>query len=52
MQKKSFSNRCYNCLKRMQIEPEQDIVKCPNCGQEWRVTWVTPETPHIRGKKI
>jgi len=23
--------------------------KCPNCGFEWRISWLDPEFPRIRG---
>lgn len=30
----------------------QGEIQCPHCGQEWRITWVTPEVAKIRGKVL
>lgn len=49
-QKVRHEVRCFVCLKRMELAPEQKTVECPHCGQAWRITWVTPTMPKIRGR--
>jgi len=43
--------RCHNpsCMGRIQPAAGQDHVKCPTCGSEWRIFWVNPTLPRIRG---
>ncbi len=43
--------RCHNpsCMGRLQPEPGQRQVKCPECGMEFRVHWMRPDFPRIRG---
>ncbi|MCK5059112.1 MAG: hypothetical protein KAT34_20860 [Candidatus Aminicenantes bacterium] len=43
--------RCHNpsCMGRILPEPGQDQVKCPECGMEFRVAWLKPDFPRIRG---
>lgn len=43
--------RCHNpsCLGRIQPEPGAKQVKCPRCGMEYRLYWVNPQFPRIRG---
>ena len=43
--------RCHNpsCMGRMQPTPGQKRVKCPECDMEYRVAWVKPDFPRIRG---
>ena len=43
--------RCHNpsCMGRLQPDPREDHVKCPNCGMEFRVSWIRPDFPRIRG---
>jgi len=43
--------RCHNpsCMDRIQPEPGADRVKCPRCGMEYRLYWVNPHLPRIRG---
>ena len=43
--------RCHNpsCMGRLQPEPGQNQVKCPECGMEYRVHWIRPDFPRIRG---
>lgn len=43
--------RCHNpsCLERIQPEPGAERVKCPRCGMEYRLYWVNPKFPRIRG---
>jgi predicted RNA-binding Zn-ribbon protein involved in translation (DUF1610 family) len=43
--------RCHNpsCMGRLQPEAGQDKVRCPECGMEFRVAWIRPDFPRIRG---
>ena len=43
--------RCHNpsCMGRLQPEPGEGHVKCPKCGLEFRVAWIRPGFPRIRG---
>ncbi|HUU41293.1 MAG TPA: hypothetical protein VMW42_10145 [Desulfatiglandales bacterium] len=43
--------RCHNpsCMGRLQPGPEEKHVKCPACGMEFRVHWIRPDFPRIRG---
>lgn len=43
--------RCHNpsCMGRLQPNPEEKHVKCPSCGMEFRVAWIRPDFPRIRG---
>ena len=43
--------RCHNpsCMGRLQPEAGQAQVKCPECGMEFRVYWIRPDFPRIRG---
>jgi hypothetical protein len=43
--------RCHNptCMERIQPEKRAKTAKCPTCGMEYRVHWVTPTLPRIRG---
>ncbi len=43
--------RCHNpsCMGRLQPNPGQKQVKCPECGMEFRVSWIRPDFPRIRG---
>ncbi|MCK4835273.1 MAG: hypothetical protein KAT17_01480 [Candidatus Aminicenantes bacterium] len=43
--------RCHNpsCMGRMQPKPGDKTVKCPECGLEFRVSWIKPDFPRIRG---
>ncbi len=43
--------RCHNpsCMGRIQPEPGARRVKCPTCGMEYRLYWVNPTLPRIRG---
>lgn len=43
--------RCHNpsCMGRMQPTPGQKQVRCPECGMEFRVAWIKPDFPRIRG---
>jgi predicted RNA-binding Zn-ribbon protein involved in translation (DUF1610 family) len=43
--------RCHNpsCMGRLQPNPREGHVKCPSCGMEFRVSWIRPDFPRIRG---
>ena len=43
--------RCHNpsCMERIQPEKGHKTAKCPTCGMEYRVHWVNPTLPRIRG---
>jgi len=43
--------RCHNpsCMARISVEPGATQCKCPICGLEWRVSWIAPDFPRIRG---
>jgi AcrR family transcriptional regulator len=41
--------RCLNCFTRFVPEPGADRALCPQCRIEWRLSWLTPEAPKIRG---
>ena len=43
--------RCHNpsCMGRLQPKAGEKHVKCPACGMEYRVAWIRPDFPRIRG---
>lgn len=43
--------RCHNpsCMGRLQPKAGQKTVTCPVCGMEFRVHWIRPDFPRIRG---
>jgi hypothetical protein len=43
--------RCHNpsCMGRLQPKTGETQVKCPGCGMEFRVHWIRPDFPRIRG---
>jgi LSD1 subclass zinc finger protein len=41
--------RCHNCMTRIAPPAGAKQVKCENCGFEWRVSWLGPTFPRIRG---
>ena len=43
--------RCHNpsCMGRLQPAPGDKTAKCPTCGMEFRLAWVRPDFPRIRG---
>ena len=43
--------RCHNpsCMGRLQPTSGQQQIKCPECGMEFRVAWIQPDFPRIRG---
>lgn len=43
--------RCHNpsCMARIHPQPGEDRVKCSGCGMEFRVAWIRPDFPRIRG---
>lgn len=43
--------RCHNpsCMERLEPSPGADQIKCAICGMEYRIYWVRPDLPRIRG---
>lgn len=43
--------RCHNpsCTSRITPEPGANSTKCSICGSEWRIFWIRPGFPRIRG---
>ena len=43
--------RCQNpsCMGRLQPKAGDKHVKCPSCKMEFRVAWIKPDFPRIRG---
>lgn len=43
--------RCHNpsCMGRLTPEPGEGQVECPECGMQFRVHWIRPDFPRIRG---
>ncbi|MFH1974892.1 MAG: hypothetical protein ABIJ52_04930 [Pseudomonadota bacterium] len=43
--------RCHNpsCMERLEPSPGTDHIKCATCGMEYRIFWVRPDLPRIRG---
>lgn len=41
--------RCCNCFYRIPVPPRAERASCPKCGIEYRLAWVDPEQPLIRG---
>ncbi|MFC1919061.1 hypothetical protein ACFLWW_03725 [Chloroflexota bacterium] len=41
--------RCMNCMERIEPPKGSAIYKCPRCGFEWRISWLWPDFPRIRG---
>lgn len=43
--------RCHNpsCMGRLQPQAGEKQVMCPECGMEYRVYWIRPDFPRIRG---
>lgn len=43
--------RCHNpsCMGRMEPAPGSQQITCPTCGMTYRLFWITPELPRIRG---
>jgi hypothetical protein len=43
--------RCHNpsCMGRLTPEKGAEHVKCPVCKLEFRVAWIRPDFPRIRG---
>jgi hypothetical protein len=36
-------------MERIEPPAGADHVKCPTCGMEYRIFWVNPNLPRIRG---
>ena len=43
------SIRCLNCFARFIPVPGADQAICPNCRITWRISWLRPKAPKIRG---
>jgi len=43
--------RCHNpsCMGRLIPEPGIKEIQCPTCGMAYRIYWVNPQLPRIRG---
>ena len=43
--------RCHNpsCMGRIEVERGAKQCKCSECGLEFRVSWIRPDFPRIRG---
>jgi hypothetical protein len=41
--------RCLNCLERVRVPPRAERITCPVCEWEWRIAWVNPDLPKVRG---
>ena len=43
--------RCHiaSCMARISVEAGATQCKCGTCGLEWRVSWIGPSFPRIRG---
>ena len=43
--------RCHNpsCMERIVPEQGAEHAKCATCGMEFRIFWVNPKLPRIRG---
>ena len=43
--------RCHNpsCMGRLEPKSGDKTIKCPQCGMEFRVAWIKPDFPRIRG---
>jgi hypothetical protein len=50
--KRTFGKvRCHNpsCMGRLEPSAGDQQIKCPTCGMEYRLFWVSPTLPRIRG---
>ena len=43
------STRCSNCQERISIPLKAAKAVCPYCDMPYRISWVTPEQPRIKG---
>ena len=51
--KKEYRLRCLKCLGgRITVFTGDATARCSHCGQNWRISWVTPEVAKIRGRVI
>lgn len=41
--------RCLQCFERFTATVGTEIYTCPRCGFEWRLSWLIPGQPRIRG---
>jgi hypothetical protein len=38
-----------SCTSRITPAPGQTKAKCPKCGSEWRIFWIKPGFPRVKG---
>lgn len=43
------SVRCLQCFERISFPSGTETAACPKCGFEWRLAWINPSFPKIRG---
>jgi hypothetical protein len=43
------SCRCSNCQERISIPLRAAHATCPHCDMPYRISWITPDQPRIRG---
>jgi rRNA maturation endonuclease Nob1 len=41
--------RCLKCFTRFGPPARAERAACPACGMEWRISWLDPTFPKIRG---
>ena len=41
--------RCMNCMARITAPTGAKQAKCPQCGYEWRLSWLGPTFIRCRG---
>ncbi len=41
--------RCLNCYVRVSPPGGSETFVCGNCGYAWRLSWLEPDLPRIRG---
>jgi hypothetical protein len=52
-EKKEYTLRCLRCLGgRIIVSTGDATARCSHCGQDWRISWVTPDVAKIRGRVI
>ncbi len=52
-EKREYKLRCLRCLGgRITVATGDATARCSHCGQNWRISWVTPNVAKIRGRMI
>ena len=41
--------RCLNCFERVSAPTGSTEMTCSHCGYAWRIAWIAPDFPRIRG---